>query len=144
MSFFAELKRRNVIRMAGLYVVGAWLVVQVAETLLPIFGDGFPAVAAGPAAGDFRLIWQDTRGGGVSSWNSWQRRTTNGGATWSAAVKLSDLATGAPYKSAAGYAFPYGDYLEIAVDGWGRGHFIWGAGASYTGPGGTWYTSGSN
>ncbi len=38
MSFLAELKRRNVIRMAGLYVVGAWLVVQVAETLLPIFG----------------------------------------------------------------------------------------------------------
>jgi len=33
----AELKRRNVIRMAGLYVVGAWLIVQVAETLLPIF-----------------------------------------------------------------------------------------------------------
>ncbi|MCB1555207.1 MAG: hypothetical protein KDJ14_15515, partial [Xanthomonadales bacterium] len=37
MSFFAELRRRNVIRMAGLYVVGAWLVVQVGETLLPIF-----------------------------------------------------------------------------------------------------------
>jgi TolB-like protein len=34
---FAELKRRNVVRMAGLYVVGAWLVVQIAETLLPIF-----------------------------------------------------------------------------------------------------------
>ncbi len=38
MSFIAELKRRNVIRMAGLYLVGAWLIVQVAETLLPIFG----------------------------------------------------------------------------------------------------------
>ena len=38
MSFLAELRRRNVIRMAGLYLVGAWLVVQVAETLLPIFG----------------------------------------------------------------------------------------------------------
>ncbi|PZO09399.1 MAG: hypothetical protein DCF27_05680 [Lysobacteraceae bacterium] len=37
MSLFAELKRRNVIRMAGLYLVGAWLFVQVAETLLPIF-----------------------------------------------------------------------------------------------------------
>ncbi|GJM08576.1 MAG: hypothetical protein DHS20C11_08520 [Lysobacteraceae bacterium] len=37
MSFFTELKRRNVIRMAGLYLVGAWLVLQVAETLLPIF-----------------------------------------------------------------------------------------------------------
>ncbi len=37
MSFFAELKRRNVIRMAGLYLVGAWLVIQIAETLLPAF-----------------------------------------------------------------------------------------------------------
>jgi TolB-like protein len=37
-SFFGELKRRNVIRMAGLYLVGAWLVVQVAGTVLPIFG----------------------------------------------------------------------------------------------------------
>jgi len=37
MSFFAELKRRNVIRMAGLYLVGAWLMTQVAATLLPVF-----------------------------------------------------------------------------------------------------------
>ena len=36
-GFLAELQRRNVIRMAGLYLVGAWLAVQVAETLLPIF-----------------------------------------------------------------------------------------------------------
>src|SRR5438552_8740503 len=37
-NFFVELKRRNVIRMAGLYLVGAWLVVQVAGTVLPMFG----------------------------------------------------------------------------------------------------------
>jgi TolB-like protein len=37
-SFLTELKRRNVIRMAGLYLVGAWLVVQVAGTVLPMFG----------------------------------------------------------------------------------------------------------
>ncbi len=37
MSFLAELRRRNVIRMAGLYLVGAWLLVQVAETVLPAF-----------------------------------------------------------------------------------------------------------
>jgi hypothetical protein len=36
-NLFAELKRRNVIRMAGLYLVGAWLLIQIAETLLPIF-----------------------------------------------------------------------------------------------------------
>ena len=37
MSFFAELRRRNVIRVAGLYVVSAWLLVQIASTLLPAF-----------------------------------------------------------------------------------------------------------
>jgi TolB-like protein/Tfp pilus assembly protein PilF len=37
MNFIAELKRRNVIRMAGLYLVGAWLVVQVSSTVLPMF-----------------------------------------------------------------------------------------------------------
>src|SRR3954465_561352 len=36
-SFFSELKRRNVVRMAGLYLVGAWLLTQVASTLLPAF-----------------------------------------------------------------------------------------------------------
>src|SRR5204862_4856560 len=37
-NFFSELKRRNVIRMAGLYLVAAWLVVQVSGTVLPMFG----------------------------------------------------------------------------------------------------------
>ena len=37
MSVIAELKRRNVIRMAGLYLVGAWLITQVAGTVLPMF-----------------------------------------------------------------------------------------------------------
>ena len=38
MRLLTELRRRNVVRMAGLYLVGAWLIVQVAETLLPVFG----------------------------------------------------------------------------------------------------------
>ena len=37
-NFFSELKRRNVVRMAGLYLIGAWLLVQVAGTVLPMFG----------------------------------------------------------------------------------------------------------
>ena len=37
MGLIAELRRRNVIRMAGLYLVGAWLLVQVAGTVLPWF-----------------------------------------------------------------------------------------------------------
>ncbi len=37
MTFLSELRRRNVIRVAGLYLVGAWLGVQVAGTVLPMF-----------------------------------------------------------------------------------------------------------
>jgi len=36
-NFIGELRRRNVIRMAGLYLVAAWLATQVAGTLLPMF-----------------------------------------------------------------------------------------------------------
>ncbi len=38
MTLLAELRRRNVIRLAGLYLVGAWLIAQVAGTVLPMFG----------------------------------------------------------------------------------------------------------
>src|SRR3954468_8013508 len=37
-NFFVELKRRNVFRAASLYLVGAWLLIQVAGTVLPMFG----------------------------------------------------------------------------------------------------------
>ncbi|MEP4485566.1 hypothetical protein [Marinobacter alexandrii] len=37
MSFFSELKRRNVVRAGVTYVVFSWLVIQVAETLFPLF-----------------------------------------------------------------------------------------------------------
>ncbi len=37
-SIIAELKRRNVLRVGAAYLVAAWLLVQVAETILPLFG----------------------------------------------------------------------------------------------------------
>ena len=40
MSLFSELKRRNVLRVAAAYIAVAWLVIQVAETLFPVFGVG--------------------------------------------------------------------------------------------------------
>jgi hypothetical protein len=39
-SFIDELKRRNVVRMAGLYLVGAWLLLQVAGMGLRVFDSG--------------------------------------------------------------------------------------------------------
>lgn len=38
MSIFSELKRRNVFRAGAAYIVTAWLVVQVVETLFPMYG----------------------------------------------------------------------------------------------------------
>ena len=37
MSFINELKRRNVIRVGVAYVVTAWIIIQVVETLFPVF-----------------------------------------------------------------------------------------------------------
>ncbi len=38
MSFFTELKRRNVLRTAAAYLAFAWLGIEVSDTLLPLFG----------------------------------------------------------------------------------------------------------
>lgn len=46
MSLFAELRRRKVIRVALAYLAGSWLLVQVAETLLPVYGFGDAAIRA--------------------------------------------------------------------------------------------------
>jgi TolB-like protein/cytochrome c-type biogenesis protein CcmH/NrfG len=36
-SWFGELRRRNVVRVAGMYLAGAWLLAQVATQVLPVF-----------------------------------------------------------------------------------------------------------
>ena len=44
MSFFRELKQRNVLRVGTAYIVSSWLLIQVAETVFPLFGfDDTPA-----------------------------------------------------------------------------------------------------
>lgn len=35
MSFFAELKRRNVVKVAAAYAIVAWLLVQIADVFFP-------------------------------------------------------------------------------------------------------------
>ncbi|MBV8373793.1 MAG: exo-alpha-sialidase [Candidatus Eremiobacteraeota bacterium] len=100
-----------------------------------------PAICAGPAAGDFRLVWQDNRNG-AHAWNTWYARSTDRGASWSSAVRLSDLGTGPPYKHRNGYDFPFGDYLGLSVDARGLNHVIWGEGSGVYVPGGTWFTRG--
>jgi adenylate cyclase len=44
LSFYQELKRRNVFRVGAAYLVMAWLLIQVTETIFPLFGfDDSPA-----------------------------------------------------------------------------------------------------
>ena len=38
MNFWKELRRRRVYRLAGLYIVGAWLIIQVADISFPAWG----------------------------------------------------------------------------------------------------------
>lgn len=73
----------------------------------------------------------------------WYRSTTNSGGTWGLTVRLSNLGSGAPYKTASGFAFPYGDYFSMTVNASGKAYVIWGEGPSYGGPGGTWSAAGS-
>jgi TolB-like protein len=40
MSLYRELKRRNVFRVAIAYLAGSWLLVEVAETIFPLYGFG--------------------------------------------------------------------------------------------------------
>ncbi len=117
-------------------------------TLVNARGDSdFEEVEAGPTADDFRVVWQDNRNGSRSSfggWNTYFKRTTNGGSSWSSNVRLSDLSSGAPYKSSAGYTWTFGDYLGLAVGSSGTNFAIWGEsdGSSIYCCGGSWYTKG--
>jgi hypothetical protein len=101
-----------------------------------------PQIDAGPTPGDVRLAWQDDSTG---RYNTWYSRSTDGGATWSPRLKLSNLTGGAPYKHPDGYDFTDGDYFGIAVGSNGVAHVIWGEadGSSLYCCGDVWYTKGT-
>jgi hypothetical protein len=105
----------------------------------------FPAIAAS-GNGDVRISWMDTRQGGPFSqafWNTYYRRSTNGGLTWSSEIDVSDHTAGFDYIHPQGFNFPYGDYYELDIDHTGQTHIIWGAGQSYYGAGSVWYSRGN-
>jgi hypothetical protein len=92
---------------------------------------------AATGTGQVDAAWMDVRTG---RWNTWLRHSDDGGVTWTDERRLSDRPGGAPYKTPAGFRFPYGDYGELAI-GSGVTWAIWGEGLSYDGPGGSWFTS---
>jgi hypothetical protein len=115
---------------------GATWSARVALSTAGEMGD-FPAVEMGSAT-DVRAWYMQTNGGNFDAWNVWYRTSSNGGTTWSTPVKISDVTSGASYKTANGFLEPYGDYGEIAVTNTGKTIATWGEGNSYTGPGGVW------
>jgi hypothetical protein len=98
-----------------------------------------PRLASG--GGDVRIWYMQTaRRDDPDAWNVWYRRSTDGGTSWSAPVKIDDApANAAGYVNASGFDEIYGDYGEIAVTSAGRSLAAWGEGFSYDGPGGTWF-----
>ena len=96
----------------------------------------FPAVES-RGSGDVRAFYMQ-QDAGPDAWNVYYRASTDGGVSWSSAVKISDATSGTPYKSSAGFREPYGDYGEAAITSAGKFIGVWGEGDSYTGPGGTW------
>jgi len=99
----------------------------------------FPAITAA-RAGDVRISWMDERTGGL--WNTYYRKSANGGITWSAEVDLSTFVEGYDYIFPDGFSFPFGDYFELDIDGRGTAHVVWGEGLNYDSPGSIWYAKG--
>ena len=90
----------------------------------------YPMIAA---AGDGLVfaVWFDDRDGPLSVW---ARRSTDGGRTWSADVRLS---------RPQGLVGIYGEYGGIGIDGDGVLHVAWSEGTGHVSQpgakGGTWY-----
>ena len=99
----------------------------------------FPAIVAG-SAGDVRIAWMDSRNAPL--WNTYYRSSTNGGATWSAAKKISSHVPGYSYIRRDGFSFPFGDYFEIDIDSRGQTQAVWGEGLNFKSPGSIWYSNG--
>jgi hypothetical protein len=114
-----------------------WSSARLVSSAGSAVGADFQQLAVGPTSGDFRIVFMDDRNG-PATWNTWFVRASGTG--WTAPVRLSNATSGAPYKSAAGFVQPYGDYLGYAVSPTGTDYAIWGEGPSYAGPGGAWFT----
>jgi hypothetical protein len=99
----------------------------------------FPAIVAGPE-GDVRIAWMDMRNDPV--WNVYSSDSANSGAAWRSPKQLSSYTKGYRYIHANGFAFPFGDYFQIAIDSDNQTQAVWGQGQNFRSPGSIWYSSG--
>ena len=59
-----------------------------------------------------------------------------------AEAALSTFVCGFSYIQPGGFAFPFGEYYEMAIDDRGNSQFIWGEGLNWLSPGSIWYARG--
>jgi hypothetical protein len=116
-----------------------WLPRVNVSTAEPGVEHAFPAIVAGNT-GDVRLAWMDKRNSPY--WNTYYRSSSNGGATLSDEVRLSNYTPGYRYIGREGFRFPFGDYFGLAIDNHGDTQVVWGEGMNYQSPGSIWHTSG--
>jgi hypothetical protein len=100
----------------------------------------FPAITS-TRTGDVRIAWMDTRV--APWWNTYLRRSRDGGLSWSAEADLSTYTPGYSYIVPEGFSFPFGDYFELDIDRRGVTHAVWGEGLNYDSPGSIWYSFGN-
>jgi hypothetical protein len=94
------------------------------------------AAAVGRGDDEVGVYFADQR---MGAWNVRYRTSTDLGATWTKAVRISDAISGTVYKNRRGFTEFYGDYGEIAITSSGKTLAVWGEGPSYYGPGGVWF-----
>src|SRR6266516_3476924 len=99
---------------------------------------GWDFLGTGAAsAGEVRVAWMDNH---TRAYNVWYRSSADGGSTWSAETQVSAFRSGYAYVTRQGFAFPYGDYVTLALDPSGNVQLAWGAGQDYYEPGNTLYS----
>ncbi len=106
-----------------------------AEMTTSAGGADATSVAATGKSGLFVITWMDKRGG---AWNVWERESMDGGAAWSTDTRISDAGSGASYKTAAGFGFPYGDYDMVTINYLGKAVAAMGEGDSTQTNGDIW------
>jgi len=112
LSFFAELRRRHVLRVAAWYAAGAWVVIQVASTVIPQFNLPAWAVRA--------VIVAAVAGFPVALLLAWAFDLTRAGITWATPAPLEQTAA-SPVRGLVSLlsALAAGVLLTIgAITGW--------------------------